>query len=133
MTGKAMGGEIIAPGPKGVDSKPFMLAHGEHVWTANEVDLVGGQPAMYRMRELARQGAFRGLADGGDPYGGWGQVASQSNVSYSLPSFSNAAYTDARQSHSSWQIDGAEKFDMFDLVDEIRRVMRDREREGSWT
>ncbi|MBF4549667.1 phage tail tape measure protein [Pseudoclavibacter sp. VKM Ac-2888] len=132
MTGKAAGGAIHGPGPKGVDSMPFMLAPGEHVLTARDVDMLGGQDAVYRMRELIQRGAFQGLALGGDPYGGWGQVASQSNVSYSSPSYASTNATDSRQFTNNWQIDGATKFDVRDLVDEMRRVMRDEAEASPW-
>jgi tape measure domain-containing protein len=59
------GGPLRGPGPKGKDSILMYGAPGEHMWTANEVDAVGGQQEMYRLRGLARSGALRGLADGG--------------------------------------------------------------------
>lgn len=48
---KAAGGDLdMAPGPKGVDSQLFYGAKGEHVFTAREVDLMGGQQAVYKFR-----------------------------------------------------------------------------------
>lgn len=58
--GKAEGGGIYGSGPKGVDKDLYRLARGEHVWTAEEVDAVGGQEAMYAMRAAVRSGrAYR--------------------------------------------------------------------------
>lgn len=51
IPGKAGGGDLdMAPGPKGVDSQLFYGAKGEHVFTAREVDLMGGQQAVYKFR-----------------------------------------------------------------------------------
>lgn len=46
----AKGGPITGPGPKGVDSEVRMLAPGEHVLTASEVDAMGGQSAVSKFR-----------------------------------------------------------------------------------
>lgn len=63
---RAGGGDLdMAPGPKGVDSQLFFGAKGEHVFTAREVDLMGGQDAVYRFRANVRAGNFQGLAGGG--------------------------------------------------------------------
>lgn len=59
---RAAGGEIVGPGTGTSDSIPaigpgngaYLLSNGEHVWTAEEVDIVGGQEAMYAMREAVR-------------------------------------------------------------------------------
>lgn len=48
--GYASGGPITGAGPKGIDSEVRMLAPGEHVWTAAEVDAAGGQQAMTALR-----------------------------------------------------------------------------------
>jgi len=64
--GKAGGGDLdSAPGPKGVDSKLFFGAKGEHVLTAQEVDAMGGQDAVYRFRARVRSGQVPALAGGG--------------------------------------------------------------------
>jgi hypothetical protein len=42
-----------------------MLSNGEHVWTAREVDQVGGHDQMYRMRAFARAGLLPRFASGG--------------------------------------------------------------------
>jgi TP901 family phage tail tape measure protein len=55
--GLAGGGPVIGAGPKGVDSEPRLLAPGEHVWSAAEVDAVGGQAAMAKMRAAALTGS----------------------------------------------------------------------------
>lgn len=54
---KAAGGPVYGRGPKGIDSEPHLLAPGEHVWTADEVDKAGGQGAMYAMRAAVKSGA----------------------------------------------------------------------------
>lgn len=53
---KAAGGEISGTGAKGVDSELIMAAPGEHMLTAREVDLMGGQGAVYRFRTALTQG-----------------------------------------------------------------------------
>lgn len=59
----ASGGAVAGPGAKGVDSVRAMLAPGEHVLTASEVDRMGGQAAVYAMRAAVRSGsAYRSPA-----------------------------------------------------------------------
>ena len=53
---KAGGGEIEGSGIKGVDSELILAAPGEHMLTAREVDLMGGQDAVYRFRSELKQG-----------------------------------------------------------------------------
>ena len=48
--GYSLGGAVFGSGPKGVDSKLAMLAPGEHVLTAREVEAAGGQEAVYALR-----------------------------------------------------------------------------------
>lgn len=48
--GYSAGGAVWGPGPKGRDSRLAMLAPGEHVLTAREVDAAGGQEAVYALR-----------------------------------------------------------------------------------
>ncbi len=73
-TSALAGGGQVSGGPKGTDTvpaaarlrgrvKPFWLDNGEHVWRKSEVDKVGGQGAMYRLREWVRKaprGKLRG-------------------------------------------------------------------------
>jgi hypothetical protein len=42
-----------------------MLAPGEHVLTAGEVDAIGGQAAMFRLRDAIRSGSIPRYAAGG--------------------------------------------------------------------
>jgi hypothetical protein len=42
-----------------------MLAPGEHVLTAGEVDAIGGQAAMFRLRDAIRSGTVPRYAAGG--------------------------------------------------------------------
>ena len=73
---RAGGGDLdAAPGAKGVDSQLFFGAKGEHVFTAPEVDAMGGQQAVYRFRAQIRAGNVRGYAGGGG-IGTIGAVAS---------------------------------------------------------
>lgn len=62
---KAVGGPVLGPGTGTSDDIPAMLSNGEHVWTAAEVEAVGGQGAMYRMRALAKAGLLPKFAAGG--------------------------------------------------------------------
>lgn len=53
----AAGGALdSAPGPKGVDSKLFWGAKGEHVLTDEDVDAMGGQAAVYAFRKQLHKG-----------------------------------------------------------------------------
>ncbi|MFE3733010.1 hypothetical protein ACFXN1_51535, partial [Nocardia sp. NPDC059154] len=61
---RATGGPINGAGTGTSDSIPALLSHGEHVWTAREVDAVGGQGAMYNLRSRALAGGLR-FAEGG--------------------------------------------------------------------
>ncbi|PIJ36733.1 phage tail tape measure protein [Mycobacterium heckeshornense] len=57
ITHHAGGGPLRAHGPKGKDSALFWGADGEHVLTAEDVDAMGGQSAVYAFRRaLHRQG-----------------------------------------------------------------------------
>ena len=57
----AKGGEIIAPGPKGVDSTWIKAARGEHMWSDVEVDAVGGHGPMRELRRLALSGGMQSV------------------------------------------------------------------------
>jgi hypothetical protein len=58
------GGPVVG-GTPGKDSVPILAMHGEHVWTAREVEAAGGQSAMLRMRQAALSGELSGFAAGG--------------------------------------------------------------------
>lgn len=62
---RAAGGAIYGPGSGTSDSIPAMLSNGEHVWTAREVQSVGGQDAVYRLRAAALSGTLPKFASGG--------------------------------------------------------------------
>lgn len=62
----AGGGGIYGPGTKGVDSVHILAAPGEHMFTAREVDLMGGQQAVYAFRAALRAGAVPRYAGGGE-------------------------------------------------------------------
>jgi TP901 family phage tail tape measure protein len=61
---KAAGGPIFGDGPKGVDSVHALLAPGEHVFTAPEVDRMGGQGAVTAFR-ASLMGEVQAYAKGG--------------------------------------------------------------------
>lgn len=63
---KASGGEISGPGSGTSDSVPIMASNGEHMFTAHEVDLMGGHAAVYQFRSALRSGGIRGHATGGE-------------------------------------------------------------------
>lgn len=53
---RAGGGPISGPGAKGKDSQLIMAAPGEHMLTAEEVDMLGGQGGAYALRAAIRAG-----------------------------------------------------------------------------
>lgn len=59
----ASGGPIYGPGPKGVDSQLRLLAPGEHVLTAREVDAAGGQQAITAFRKSLLGGRSPAVAN----------------------------------------------------------------------
>ena len=63
--GRASGGPISGPGPKGKDSVLMYGAPGEHMWTDREVNAVGGHQNMYALRAAALAGAIPGWDQGG--------------------------------------------------------------------
>lgn len=58
----ARGGGVFG-GIPGRDSVNSLLMPGEHVLTAKEVQKLGGQGAVYKMRKAIRSGEFNGLGD----------------------------------------------------------------------
>jgi|GEM_PF-4467952 len=62
ITGKAGGGPLDAPGPKGRDSALFWGAKGEHVLTAADVDAMGGHGNVHAFRNALHRA-------GGGPLG----------------------------------------------------------------
>ena len=64
--GRAAGGGISGPGGPKSDMIPAMLSDGEHVFTAADVDAMGGQSGVYSFRKAlhaAKGGAVRKLED----------------------------------------------------------------------
>lgn len=51
-------GGAVNGGIRGKDSVSAMLMPGEHVWTTKEVNAMGGQAAMYRLRDSVKRGRF---------------------------------------------------------------------------
>lgn len=64
-TFQAEGGAIYGSGTGTSDDIPAMLSNGEHVLTAAEVQKMGGQAAVYRMRAMAKAGTLPKFASGG--------------------------------------------------------------------
>ncbi|WP_040702148.1 phage tail tape measure protein [Nocardiopsis ganjiahuensis] len=60
----ADGGSVIGPGTGTSDSIRALLSNGEHVLTAREVQMLGGQDSVYAMRDLIRRGDLK-FARGG--------------------------------------------------------------------
>lgn len=102
----ATGGPVYGPGTGASDSIPALLSNGEHVITAREVAMAGGQDAVYRMREAIRSG-FK-FANGGAVGGPVGAVqampymqARPQNVSASVDS--GAIASAVAGAMSGWQ------------------------------
>lgn len=64
MGGLATGGAVTGPGSGTSDSVLAHLSAGEHVLTAREVQMLGGQEAVYALRDLIKHGDLR-FAGGG--------------------------------------------------------------------
>jgi tape measure domain-containing protein len=62
---RATGGAIHGPGTGTSDDILMWASNGEHVLTAAEVDLLGGQSEVYRMRQAIRAGNVPAFAAGG--------------------------------------------------------------------
>lgn len=66
--GRPFDGRVRGPGTPTSDTAGlFRLSNEEHVLAGADVQALGGHQAVYRLRALARQGKFRGFADGGTP------------------------------------------------------------------
>lgn len=66
--GRPFDGRVRGPGTPTSDTAGlFRLSNEEHVLAGADVQAFGGHQAVYRMRALARQGKFRGFANGGTP------------------------------------------------------------------
>lgn len=63
--GRASGGEIYGPGPKGRDSVLMWGAPGEHMLTDDDVDALGGQGGVYAFRKALHNGGIPGFEGGG--------------------------------------------------------------------
>lgn len=85
--GLAYGGPIDGSGPKGIDSVPIWAAPGEHMWTAREVDALGGHAAMIRLRAAVLNGSLRGYAAGGPIQ----SAVMSAPPSYAMPSITTQA------------------------------------------
>ena len=62
----ASGGAVFGAGTSTSDSIDAKLSHNEHVWTAREVEAVGGHAAVYAMRAAALAGGIPKFRDGGE-------------------------------------------------------------------
>lgn len=87
--GLSGGGPVTGPGAKGVDSQVRLLAPGEHVLTAAEVDAAGGHAGVERIRSVLRgQG---GQAPAMAMSGGGASVVNHYSISVSVPAAVNPA------------------------------------------
>lgn len=94
LKGASRGGRVEGPGPKGVDSEPYLLAPGEHVLTAAEVDAAGGHAGVERMRAVLRgeRGAAAApMAAGGMPTAGGVSVLNRYEITVNVPPTVNSA------------------------------------------
>lgn len=93
LKGAASGGPVLGSGPKGVDSVPMLLAPGEHVLTAREVDAAGGHAGIERIRALLRGGGGSTPAAAGlsAPAGGAASMVNQFQITVNVPPTANAA------------------------------------------
>ncbi|WP_280465238.1 transglycosylase SLT domain-containing protein [Nocardia brasiliensis] len=105
-TRRWMGGPIWGPGGPQDDKVPAMLSAGEHVWTAAEVQAVGGHDAMYRMRRQVLRGGGRQALDGNYAIGGnvqFGSDADRWMADVIQAAFGDATVTSAfRPGHSGF-------------------------------
>ena len=62
---RAAGGAIYGPGTGTSDSVPILASNGEHMLTAYEVGLMGGQQGVYQFRANLRGGGLPAYAGGG--------------------------------------------------------------------
>lgn len=93
LKGAASGGPIVGSGPKGVDSVPMILAPGEHVLTAREVDAAGGHAGVERIRAALRGegGASAPSMARAGPGGGGGSVVNHFSITVTVPPGANPA------------------------------------------
>lgn len=101
---RAGGGPAIGPGTGTSDSIPALLSNGEHVWTAAEVQAVGGQAAMYRMRSAAQSGLLR-FASGGAV----GQAESEVRRAQRLSLSARRALSDARRAERNARLESTKR------------------------
>lgn len=82
MPRRADGGPIVGPGTATSDSILARLSNGEHVFTAAEVDALGGHAAVERLRAAIRSGDLPAFATGGGvgTSAGTGAGSSELNV-----------------------------------------------------
>lgn len=85
ITRNAEGGAITGPGGPKEDNLLSWVSSGEHVWTAAEVDAVGGQSAMYAMRAAVRAGRKPQFADGGAGSDAWNASYRTAAAAYGAP------------------------------------------------
>lgn len=82
---KAYGGAINGTGGPTSDNILVAASPGEHMWTAAEVDAVGGQASMYSMRAAVRAGRLPRFAVGGSAADAWNESYRASAAAYSTP------------------------------------------------
>lgn len=87
------GGPVREGGPKGVDRHPYLLASGEHVLSAEEVDAAGGHAGVERLRAALRGdgGALAVAPAGQAPTPAGGGVVHQHYWTVNVPATANPA------------------------------------------
>lgn len=80
MPRRADGGPIVGPGTATSDSILARLSNGEHVFTAAEVNALGGHAAVERLRAAIRAGKLPAFATGGGVGASAGAASSDLNV-----------------------------------------------------
>ena len=91
LKGLSRGGLVTGSGPKGIDSEPRLLAPGEGVLTADEIDSVGGPAGFARLRAAIRGGG--GTAGVIPRQGGGGGVHNTYQITVNVPPSANPAET----------------------------------------
>jgi hypothetical protein len=99
------GGAISGPGPRGKDSVLMWGAPGEHVWTADEVEKVGGHGVMHALRA-----AVRGFEGGGAVGDDWDAIAQKESGGNWAINTGNGYYGGLQFDLSTWHDFGGDQF-----------------------
>lgn len=121
---KADGGPITGVGGPKQDNILVQASVGEHMWTAREVENVGGHGAMYAMRAQARAGRRPRYAVGGAIDDAWNESFRTAAAAYGapVPSISGANSGSSTPSVLTQSLEGMEI--EIDINRSIGRVIR---------